>query len=59
MGLLTVLDANTNDEVTPTTDGAFGSEDIYKVWEALPMKYRRNAAWFMSTQPVYGPHRDG
>src|SRR5262249_51729413 len=24
-------------------------EDIYKVWEALPAKYRRNAKWFMST----------
>jgi HK97 family phage major capsid protein len=48
-GLLTALSANTNDQVVVTTDGAFGQEDVYKVWEAVPMKYRRNAAWFMST----------
>lgn len=47
-GLLTALDANTNVEVTPTTDGAFGVEDLYKVWKALPQKYRRRASWMMS-----------
>lgn len=47
-GIITALDANTNVEVTSTTDGAFGQEDIYKVWKALPQKYRRNASWMMS-----------
>lgn len=47
-GILTALDANTNVEVVTTTDGAFGQEDIYKVWKALPQKYRRAAAWMMS-----------
>jgi HK97 family phage major capsid protein len=47
-GLITALDANTNDEVVSTTDGAFGQEDIYKAWKSLPQKYRRRAAWMMS-----------
>ncbi len=47
-GILTALDANTNVEVVSTTDGAFGNEDIYKVWKSLPQKYRRRAAWMMS-----------
>jgi HK97 family phage major capsid protein len=47
-GLLTALDANTNVEVVSTTDGAFGHEDIYKTWAALPQKFRRRASWMMS-----------
>jgi HK97 family phage major capsid protein len=47
-GIVTALDANTNVEVTPTTDGAFASVDIYKVWKALPQKYRRRASWMMN-----------
>jgi HK97 family phage major capsid protein len=47
-GILTACDASTNVEVVTTTDGQFGSEDIYKVWKALPQKHRRNASWLMS-----------
>ena len=47
-GIITALDANTNDEVVGTTDGAFGQEDIYKTWKAVPQKYRRKASWMMS-----------
>jgi len=47
-GILTALDANTNVEVVSTTDGAFGQEDVYKVWKALPQRFRRNASWMMS-----------
>ena len=47
-GILTALDANTNVEVVVTTDGAFGYEDVNKVWKALPQKYRRRAAWMMN-----------
>jgi len=47
-GILTALAANTNSQVTSTTDGAFGFEDIYKVWKSLPQKYRRKASWMMS-----------
>jgi HK97 family phage major capsid protein len=48
MGLLTSLDATPTSEVVVTTDGAFGQEDVYKVWAALPAKYHRNASWMMS-----------
>lgn len=50
-GIVTALDANTNVEVTPTTDGAFGAVDLYKLWDALPIKYRMKAsvAWMSST----------
>ena len=47
-GIFTALDANTNVEVTPTTDGAFGALDIDKVWASLPERYRSRAAWFMN-----------
>lgn len=49
-GIVTALDANTNVEVTPTTDGALGAVDVYKLWDALPIKYRRrNPVWMSST----------
>ena len=50
-GIVVALDANTNVEGTPTTDGAFGAVDLYKLWDALPIKYRRRAsvAWMSST----------
>lgn len=47
-GILTALDANTNVEVVSTSDGAFVSDDVYKVWKSLPQRYRRNASWMMS-----------
>jgi HK97 family phage major capsid protein len=51
-GIVTALDANTNVEVTPTTDGAFGAVDLYKLWDALPIKYRNRGdrtSWISST----------
>lgn len=47
-GIITALDANTNVEVTPTTDGAFGAVDINKVWGALPDRYKANATFVMN-----------
>ena len=47
-GILTALDANTNVEVTPTTDGGFSGQDIGKVWTSLPERYRGAASWLMS-----------
>jgi len=47
-GILTALSANTNVRVTVTTSGTIGTPDPYKVWAALPQKYRRRAAWLMS-----------
>jgi HK97 family phage major capsid protein len=53
-GIVTALDANTNVEVTPTTDGAFGAVDLYKLWDNLPIKYRMkdSCAWMASTDVV-------
>lgn len=51
-GIVTALDANTNVEVTPTTDGAFGAVDLYKLWDNLPINYRNRGdqvAWMAST----------
>jgi len=48
MGLVTALDADTNDEVRLTTAGAFGEVDVYNVWKALPQRFRRGASWMMS-----------
>jgi HK97 family phage major capsid protein len=47
-GILTALSANTNVRVTLTTGGTLGAPDPYKVWAALPQKYRRRANWLMS-----------
>lgn len=49
IGIVTALDANTNVEVTPTTDGTFTATDIDKVWSALPDRAKRNASWLMSS----------
>jgi HK97 family phage major capsid protein len=47
-GILTALSANTNVRVTQTTAGAFGAPDPYKVWAALPQRFRQKASWLMS-----------
>lgn len=47
-GIFTALDANTNVEVVVTTDGAFGSVDVRKVWGQLPERYRARASWLFS-----------
>lgn len=47
-GILTALSANTNVRVALTTGGTLGAPDPYKVWQALPQRFRRNAAWLMS-----------
>lgn len=47
-GIFTAIDQTSASEVTPTTDGAFGGVDVFKVWNALPERFRRNATWVMS-----------
>jgi HK97 family phage major capsid protein len=48
-GILTALSSNTNVRVTVATAGTnFNAGDGYKVWKALPQKYRRRAKWLMS-----------
>lgn len=51
-GIVTALDANTNVEVVVTTDGAFGAVDVYKLWDALPIRYRNRAPSWMSSTDV-------
>lgn len=52
-GLVTKLNASTNPivKVTVGTGGQIAPADVYKVWDALPIKYRRRAAaaWLSST----------
>ncbi len=48
-GILTVLSANAAVRVPITTSGsAFGPNDPYKVWAAVPQRFRRRASWMMS-----------
>jgi HK97 family phage major capsid protein len=48
-GILTSATAATPTTiVTSMTDGAFGQEDVYATWAALPQKFRRRASWMMS-----------
>ncbi len=47
-GIFTAIDQTSASEVTPTTDGAFGGVDVFKAWNALPERFRRNATWVMS-----------
>jgi HK97 family phage major capsid protein len=47
-GIVTALNATTNQQVISLTDGSFGYQDVYSTWKALPQKYRRRASWMMS-----------
>jgi HK97 family phage major capsid protein len=47
-GIFTAIDQTSASEITPTTDGAFGGVDVFKAWNALPERFRRNATWVMS-----------
>ncbi len=47
-GILTAISATSGDRVLVTTGGSIGAPDPYKVWKALPQRYRRNASWLMS-----------
>jgi len=40
--------SNATSVITPTTDGSFGGADVFKVWNALPERFRTNATWAMS-----------
>jgi HK97 family phage major capsid protein len=49
-GIITALVAGsgTVSNITPDTDGALFSNDIYDLFAALPPRYRSNASWMMS-----------
>jgi HK97 family phage major capsid protein len=47
-GIVTALSANTNVRVDVAVSGALAASDPYKVWKALPQRFRRRASWLMS-----------
>lgn len=47
-GIVTALSANTNVRVTVASAGSLTQSDPYKVWKALPQRFRRNASWLMN-----------
>jgi HK97 family phage major capsid protein len=48
-GILTCLSANTNVRVRAATNvGAISAADPYALWQAVPQRNRRNAAWLMN-----------
>jgi HK97 family phage major capsid protein len=47
-GILTGISATAGDRVVVTTPGSIVAADPYKLWAALPQKYRRSASWLMS-----------
>lgn len=48
-GVITAIEATAASQVLVTTDGSFGATDLYKLWDALPIRYRNNARWMAST----------
>ena len=58
-GVITALDANTNVEVATTTNDTFSVADVYKVQEALPARFRRNATWSGDVQVLNKVRRFG
>lgn len=48
-GIITAIEATAGSQVAVTTDGSFGAVDLYKLWDALPIRYRTNARWMAST----------
>jgi HK97 family phage major capsid protein len=48
-GVLTAISAAAANRVSIQTSGqAFGANDPYNVWKALPQRFRRRASWLMS-----------
>jgi HK97 family phage major capsid protein len=47
-GVLTSISATAGDRVIMATPGTIAASDPYKLWKALPQKYRHNASWLMS-----------
>ena len=48
-GVLTILSATAGNRVAIQTSGqAFGPQDPYTIWKALPQRYRTRASWLMS-----------
>jgi HK97 family phage major capsid protein len=48
-GFVTALEAVTGSQVASDDSGSATAADVYRVWAALPIKYRRSSRWMMST----------
>lgn len=44
-GIFTAIDATAGSEVTVTTDGALGPEDVFKLWNGVPERHRNRSNW--------------
>lgn len=44
-GIFTAIDATAGSEVTVTTDGALGPEDVFKLWNGVPERHRGRSNW--------------
>lgn len=53
-GLITKLKATAASQVLVTTDGAMGAADYYRLWAALPIRFRNNARWMANTSVLNG-----
>lgn len=58
-GVITALDANTNVEVAVTTNDEFNVDDIYKLHEALPPRFRRRGTWAANVNVINKIRRMG
>lgn len=48
-GIITAIEATAASQVLVSTDGELYAADVYKLWKALPIRYRRSASWMSST----------
>lgn len=58
-GVLTVLSASATNRVTVSTAGTISATDPYKVWKAVPQRFRRRASWLMSVDVNNGLRQQG
>lgn len=48
-GFVTKLEATVGSQVAADDSGSATAADVYRVWAALPIKYRRSSRWMAST----------
>ena len=48
-GFITALEATAGSQVASADSGSATAADVYKMWAALPIKYRRTSRWMSST----------
>jgi HK97 family phage major capsid protein len=48
-GIITRLEATVGSQVASADSGSATAADVYNMWAALPIKYRRNSRWMANT----------